>query len=214
MWSSCYKIQTDIFTHPPISNFLNLYLHILPPSYDKGWTVRLYLRATFVLLQRIPDPVNHSEFYFHQYSIFCIINFFASFPKTRQTCCNIFSLLQKGKKKGGRIPHVRHPKIPHPFSYCSLFLLSFIGKLLERVLCTDNLCFPISCFLLNPCKQDFGLHHSSKTNVSKNLFLVRFNHWFLVWLLINNWEQQLCARMLEYWHTVFLKSEIVLKFSA
>lgn len=51
MWSSCYKIQTDIFTHPPISNFLNLYLHILPPSYDKGWTVRLYLRATFVLLQ-------------------------------------------------------------------------------------------------------------------------------------------------------------------
>ena len=76
MWSSCYKIQTDIFTHPPISNFLNLYLHILPPSYDKGWTVRLYLRATFVLLQRIPDPVNHSEFYFHRYSIFCIINFF------------------------------------------------------------------------------------------------------------------------------------------
>ena len=42
------------------------------------------------------------------------------------------------------------PSIPRfhiPFSYCSLFLLSFTGKLLERVLCTDSLCFPISCFL-------------------------------------------------------------------
>lgn len=74
--------------------------------------------------------------------------------------------------KGGR-----DPKTPHLLLLWSIFVLpSFTAKLLESVMCTDNIHFPISRSLLSPSKPDSGLCHSGETNVNKNLSRVKFDH--------------------------------------